>query len=77
VIVIDNNSRDNTARRAAQAGAMVIIHKQPGYGQCVHRALTEAASCPDTELTLLCEGDTFRCTRTGACATLLRRTGTG
>jgi hypothetical protein len=61
VIVIDNNSRDNTARRAAQAGAMVIIHKQPGYGQCVYRALTEAASCPDTELTLLCEGDrTFR-----------------
>jgi hypothetical protein len=61
VIVIDNNSRDHTARRAAEAGAMVIIHKQPGYGQCVHRALTEAAACCDTDLTLLCEGDcTFR-----------------
>lgn len=61
VLVIDNNSRDATARQAAEAGAMVIIHKQPGYGQCVHRALTEAAACSDTELTLLCEGDcTFR-----------------
>ncbi len=61
VIVIDNNSRDATARLAAAAGAEVIIHKAPGYGQCVFRALSEGLAHRDTELTVLCEGDcTFR-----------------
>ena len=61
VLVIDNNSQDATSRRAAEAGAAVFVHKEPGYGQCVHRALREAATFSDTELTLLCEGDcTFR-----------------
>jgi hypothetical protein len=31
--------------------------QEPGYGQCVYRALSEALAYPDTELTLLCEGD--------------------
>jgi glycosyltransferase involved in cell wall biosynthesis len=57
VLVIDNNSRDKTALRAKDAGATVIIHQEPGYGQCVYRALREASAYPDTELTLLCEGD--------------------
>jgi hypothetical protein len=61
VIVIDNNSRDGTAACAADAGATVVIHKAPGYGECVYRALSEALAEPGAELTLLCEGDcTFR-----------------
>lgn len=61
VIVIDNNSRDGTADAARLAGAEVIVEPQPGYGQCVYRALTEGSRRADTELTLLCEGDmTFR-----------------
>jgi hypothetical protein len=61
VLVIDNDSRDATSRRAAESGATVVVHKEPGYGQCVYRALSEASAYSDTELTLLCEGDcTFR-----------------
>ena len=61
VLVVDNNSRDATAQCAAEAGASVIVHTKPGYGQCVYRALTEASAYTDTDLTLLCEGDcTFR-----------------
>jgi hypothetical protein len=61
VIVVDNNSKDGTAEVAREAGAVVVIEPRPGYGHCVFRALSEGASCHDTELTLLCEGDmTFR-----------------
>jgi glycosyltransferase involved in cell wall biosynthesis len=61
VIVIDNNSRDGTADAARVAGAQVIHETRQGYGRCVFRALEEASSHPDTELTVLCEGDmTFR-----------------
>ena len=61
VIVIDNNSRDGTAEAARLAGAEVIVERQPGYGRCVYRALTEGSRLADTDLTLLCEGDmTFR-----------------
>jgi glycosyltransferase involved in cell wall biosynthesis len=61
VIVLDNNSADRTAQFAREAGAEVIIEERPGYGRCVHRALSEGMKFEDTELTLLCEGDmTFR-----------------
>jgi hypothetical protein len=61
VIVVDNNSQDRTSQIAAAAGAIVVLEKQPGYGKCVYRALQEGLAQPDTELTLLCEGDmTFR-----------------
>ena len=61
VIVVDNNSQDQTSEVAALAGAMVVLEKQPGYGKCVFRALAEGAKQIDTDLTLLCEGDgTFR-----------------
>jgi len=61
VIVVDNNSRDRTSQVAEEAGAIVVVEKQPGYGKCVYRALMEGLARSDTDLTLLCEGDmTFR-----------------
>ncbi len=61
VLVIDNNSSDATAGVARAHGAIVHTEMKPGYGQCVHRALTEASAYTDTELVALCEGDmTFR-----------------
>jgi glycosyltransferase involved in cell wall biosynthesis len=61
VVVTDNNSQDRTAAVALSAGAHVVVEMSPGYGKCVHRALTEASAFTDTDLTLLCEGDmTFR-----------------
>jgi len=61
VIVVDNNSSDGTADAARGAGADTVIEKAPGYGRCVHRALSEASRFDDTPLVVLCEGDmTFR-----------------
>lgn len=61
VIVISNNSRDRTMQLAEEAGALVFNEERQGYGACVHRALRQALTFEDTELTVLCEGDlTFR-----------------
>jgi len=61
VLVVSNNSADRTFERAEQAGAITFNEMRPGYGRCVHRCLTEAASFTDTEFVVLCEGDmTFR-----------------
>ena len=61
VIVISNNSKDNTLGAAEAAGAIAYNETLLGYGACVHRALTEGAKFEDTELVVLCEGDmTFR-----------------
>jgi glycosyltransferase involved in cell wall biosynthesis len=61
VIVISNNSTDRTMELAEKAGALVFNETRQGYGACVHRALRQALSHDDTELTVLCEGDlTFR-----------------
>lgn len=61
VIVVDNNSRDGTARAAEAAGARVVQERRQGYGWCVYRCMQEGAAHEDTELTLICEGDlTFR-----------------
>jgi hypothetical protein len=60
VIVVDNNSRDRTSEVAHEAGARVVVEKEPGYGRCVYRCFKEALS-EDGELIVLCEGDmTFR-----------------
>jgi len=60
VIVVDNNSRDRTSEAAMEAGARVVVEKEPGYGRCVYRCFKEALS-GDGELIVLCEGDmTFR-----------------
>lgn len=61
VIVISNNSKDNTLGAAEAAGAIAYNETLQGYGACVHRALTEGAKFDDTELVVLYEGDmTFR-----------------
>lgn len=61
VIVVSNNSTDNTVQWAREAGAMVFNEAIPGYGRCVYRCLTEAINYDDTDLIVLCEGDlTFR-----------------
>ena len=57
VIVISNNSTDNTLAWATQAGAIAYSETNQGYGACVHRALSEGLKFDDTELTVLCEGD--------------------
>ena len=60
VIVVDNNSSDDTFQIAVQAGAQVVIEMKPGYGQCVSRCFKEALQ-EDGDLILLSEGDmTFR-----------------
>jgi len=60
VLVVDNNSRDATATRAAEAGATTVTETQPGYGRCVYRCFLEALRT-DATLIVLCEGDmTFR-----------------
>ena len=43
VIVVDNNSRDNTAQLASQAGARVITEVNQGYGYALQRGLAEAS----------------------------------
>lgn len=61
VIVVENNSRDNTFDVALQAGAQVVTEKKPGYGNCVYRCFQEALAGQDADLIVLCEGDmTFR-----------------
>lgn len=61
VIVVSNNSSDNTIEIAQKAGVIVHNETKQGYGPCVKRALAESAKYEDTELVVLCEGDmTFR-----------------
>jgi hypothetical protein len=61
VIVVSNNSSDQTMERATEAGAIVYNETNPGYGQCVYRCFKEALNCADAEIIVLCEGDcTFR-----------------
>ena len=42
VVVVDNNSRDATATRAAAAGARVIHEPRQGYGHALRRGLADA-----------------------------------
>jgi cellulose synthase/poly-beta-1,6-N-acetylglucosamine synthase-like glycosyltransferase len=57
VLVIDNNSTDDTANVAAAAGAQVIHEPRQGYGYACMRGLTEARKVPDTDVVVLTEGD--------------------
>lgn len=61
VIVVSNNSQDETFARAQAAGAITFDELQPGYGRCVFRCLSEAVQHDDVDMVVLCEGDlTFR-----------------
>ena len=61
VIVVDNNSRDQTCAIATSAGAIVVTETMPGYGRCVYRCFQEALAEEAAQLIVLCEGDmTFR-----------------
>lgn len=61
VIVVSNNSSDNTIAEAEAAGAVVVNEVQPGYGACVYRCYREALRQGEAPLIVLCEGDrTFR-----------------
>lgn len=42
IIVVDNNSTDNTVRCAKEAGATVVTEPKQGYGYACQRALEEA-----------------------------------
>ena len=61
VLVISNNSIDDTIVVAERAGATVFNELLQGYGACVYRALIEAVKYEDCDIVCLCEGDrTFR-----------------
>jgi len=53
VLVVDNNSRDQTARIAAEAGARVVTESRQGYGCALRRGLDEAAG----DILILTEAD--------------------
>src|SRR5438105_6205749 len=55
VVVVDNNSRDGTARAAREAGAEVVAEPRQGFGWACRRALEEAAARGD--VAVLVEGD--------------------
>jgi len=43
VVVVDNNCRDRTAERAAEAGARVVAESEPGYGSALRCGLSAAS----------------------------------
>lgn len=59
VIVVENNSRDNTYQVALDSGAdLVVTEINKGYGACCMRALKEGAEGLDNQdIVILCEGD--------------------
>ena len=59
VIVVENNSKDNTYQIARESGAdRVVTEYIPGYGSCCMRALEESAiGLDDDDVIILCEGD--------------------
>ena len=55
VIVVDGQSRDRTAERAALAGAKVVVEPARGYGQAMLSGL--AALSPASTIVLFIDGD--------------------
>lgn len=61
VIVVDNNSSDETGARALEAGAVVHKETKQGYGYACISGLKKALEFSDSNIIALCEGDgTFR-----------------
>ena len=52
--VVDNGSTDQTADRAAEAGAQVILESRRGYGRA---CLTGVLAGPDVDVIILMDGD--------------------
>src|SRR5258706_5053830 len=57
VIVVDNNSTDDTQLLARQAGAEVVAEPRQGYGFACIRGLSEAAKVAGADVIVLTEGD--------------------
>ncbi len=57
VLVIDNNSTDDTAGLATAAGALVVNEPRQGYGYACIRGLAEGLKVPDADVIILTEGD--------------------
>ena len=55
ILVIDNGSTDNTATRAAEAGATVIHSPQRGYGRACHSGVL--AANPESSIFVFLDGD--------------------
>jgi dolichol-phosphate hexosyltransferase len=53
IIVVDNNSTDNTARVARKLGATVVLEKKRGYGAALKAGIYKAKS----QLILILDGD--------------------
>lgn len=65
VLVVDNNSTDNTVALAEAAGAAVVRESRQGYGYACIRGLSEGLKVRDANVILLTEGDgTFFATDT-------------
>jgi hypothetical protein len=57
VLVIDNNSTDDTSLLASSAGARVVVEPRQGYGYACIRGLSEGLGVADANVIVLCEGD--------------------
>jgi hypothetical protein len=57
VIVVDNNSTDDTAVLAAAAGARVVREPRQGYGYACIRGLSESLKVANADVIVLTEGD--------------------
>jgi len=56
--VVNNNSRDNTRRRAIGAGAIVLDEPQQGYGKACLRGMAYLLSLPvPPEILVFLDGD--------------------
>ena len=55
VVVVDGNSQDRTAERAAAAGAKVVVEPRKGYGRALASGL--AAISPQSTIVLFIDGD--------------------
>ncbi len=53
IVVIDNNSTDNTGKIARKNGAIVYIEKHQGYGAAIKRGMAEATG----DIIVIIEGD--------------------
>lgn len=66
VLVVDNNSTDNSVTLAAAAGAVVVRETRQGYGYACLRGLSEALKVREADVIILTEGDgTFVAEDTG------------